>query len=124
MKKILEFIIPVEIVSTVNKKMVNIYMENRRRQEHRAAASLLMKSAMHKHGFYPEIDEMLTVKFTRISPGTLDDDNLPTAFKSYRDEIAKALGRKNDKNFFNWEYGQAKRGREKCAIVEIWTENN
>ena len=121
-KKILEFIIPVEIVSTVNKKMMNIYMENKRRSDHRETAYFLMSSAMHKHKFYPAIDEPLTIKFIRISPAELDDDNLPTAFKSYRDEIAKTLGRKNDKNFFTWQYEQDKHGKTKCGIVEIWGE--
>lgn len=54
------------------------------------------------------------VKLTRSSRGKLDDDNLPTAFKAIRDEIADILlpglppGRADDSPLIQWVYNQKK----------------
>ena len=73
-----------------------------------------------------EITLPCTVKLTRLSPRTMDDDNLPTSMKYIRDEIAEQLTGKggfyvtraglrksikghadNDKRI-HWEYAQEK----------------
>jgi len=123
MKKVLEFIIPFEIVSAANKKALNFYVDHSKRILDREAGQKLTRSAMHREEFYPAVNEVLTVKLIRISPGKLDDDNLPFAFKGLRDGIADALWRKNDSDYFIWEYDQDKHINDcKCAIVEIWKE--
>jgi hypothetical protein len=49
------------------------------------------------------------VTFTRIAPRRLDEgDNLPSAFKPMRDELARVLGLKNDAGAeVTWAYEQA-----------------
>jgi hypothetical protein len=49
----------------------------------------------------------LVVTLTRLSPGTLDDDNLRPALKSVRDGVADALGLPDDRDpRVEWRYGQ------------------
>lgn len=48
----------------------------------------------------------VVVCLTRVSPGTLDDDNLRASCKAVRDGIADYLGT-NDRNpGIDWQYGQ------------------
>lgn len=54
----------------------------------------------------------IAVRFTRIAPSTLDSDNIATAFKAMRDQIARDLGLKGDgmNDGADWSYGQEKQG--------------
>ena len=69
------------------------------------------------------------VKITRISPRTLDDDNLRGALKWIRDAIADhihpnlAPGRAdNDKNI-TWQYEQ-ERGKPQSIRIEVFQDGN
>ncbi len=104
------------------------------------------KAERHKYqqyllnwGFRPyknSIQLPCIVKLIRLSPRTLDDDNLRTAFKYVRDEISEILipekkkyylskqgravpikGRADDDPRIKWEYDQ-----EKCKIQAIRIE--
>lgn len=59
------------------------------------------------------------VTFTRVAPGTLDDDNLVSAFKACRDEVAALMGR-DDKpgSGVHWRYAQRK-GPPRTYAIEI-----
>lgn len=46
------------------------------------------------------------VTITRVSPGTLDDDNLRGSLKAVRDGIADRLGCDDRDPRIVWEYGQ------------------
>jgi len=46
------------------------------------------------------------VRMTRLSPGSLDDDNLRSALKATRDGIADRLGVDDRDPRVRWEYGQ------------------
>jgi crossover junction endodeoxyribonuclease RusA len=48
------------------------------------------------------------VRFTRHGKRTLDDDNLPTAFKHIRDGVADAIGIDDGSARYTWEYAQVK----------------
>lgn len=61
------------------------------------------------------------VTMTRISPGTLDDDNLRPALKSIRDGIADAFGVKDNDPRIEWRYAQ-ERGKPKAYAVRIRIE--
>jgi len=53
--------------------------------------------------------ERRRIRMIRISPGTLDDDNLRGAFKAIRDGIAKFFGvNDGDQARWQWEYDQEK----------------
>jgi hypothetical protein len=61
-----------------------------------------------------------TVVLTRYAKGTLDDDNLASAFKAVRDATAQWLG-VNDRRLdvVAWEYRQHRAAREPHHLVEI-----
>jgi hypothetical protein len=67
----------------------------------------------------------LTITLTRVGPRRLDDDNLQTAFKPFRDGVADALFGANQKSDdsdprFTWKYAQRKgRPREYAVEIEI-----
>ena len=71
----------------------------------------------------------ITVKLTRVSPGTLDDDNLSTGFKHIRDGITTALRTVtgNEKlddrpgGGIEWEYDQVK-GKYAMLIAISWEQ--
>lgn len=61
-----------------------------------------------------------SVTMTRLSPGTLDDDNLRSAIKAARDGIADALGVKDNDPSVQWKYEQEKCKRGHFGVrVEI-----
>ncbi len=69
----------------------------------RAMAELEIKGRMAMH--FPQ----LLMTWTRQSPANMDDDNLPAASKSIRDEVCKALGFSNDGSvLLKHEYKQEK----------------
>lgn len=65
------------------------------------------------------------VRFTRVSPGHLDEDNLLFSFKSIRDFIADKLipglapGQADGSPKIKWEYYQEKSRKEYAMILEI-----
>lgn len=61
------------------------------------------------------------VTMTRISPGTLDDDNLRPALKPIRDGIADAFGVADNDPRIEWRYAQ-ERGKPKVYAVRIMLE--
>lgn len=52
----------------------------------------------------------LLVQWTRIAPRSLDDDNLRSAFKPLRDELAKHAGMDDRSPRYEWQY-QQERGK-------------
>ena len=50
----------------------------------------------------------LVVTITRIGPRKLDDDNLASACKYVRDQIAKAVGVDDGSDLYTWRYAQRK----------------
>lgn len=60
------------------------------------------------------------VTMVRMSPGTLDDDNLRSALKGTRDGIADALGVQDNDAAVRWRYEQEKSPRGTFGVrVEI-----
>lgn len=66
------------------------------------------------------------VRFTRVSPGHLDEDNLLFSFKSIRDFIADKLipglkpGQADGSPKIKWEYLQEKSHKEYAMILEVF----
>lgn len=57
------------------------------------------------------------VRLTRIGAGTLDTDNLASAFKAIRDGIADALRINDGSSFTRWEYCQTKARRGQFGVT-------
>lgn len=81
---------------------------HRRRKRERAQAALVAPAAALP----------CVVVLTRLSAGTLDDDNLRGALKAVRDGVADKLGVADNDPRVEWRYGQArcKRGEFGVAI--------
>ena len=64
----------------------------------------------------------IVVSLTRISPGTLDDDNLAGGFKHIRDGISDALGIDDcPASGIEWQYWQEKvKGEYAMSIAIAW----
>ena len=61
-------------------------------------------------------DLPVVVTFTRISPRDLDDDNLPSAFKYVRDEIARHYGTHDGTSApITWRYHQRRARADETA---------
>lgn len=58
------------------------------------------------------------VTLTRVAPRALDSDNLASAFKAIRDEVALKLGVNDNDPRVTWSYGQSK-GPAK-VVIDIW----
>lgn len=90
------------------------FERGRRKKEYRRDWRLLTLSLIGRKRIGPPY----RVRFIRISPGVLDDDNLSGAFKPIRDGIADALGVDDSK--INCTYAQEL--GESGARVEIEVE--
>jgi hypothetical protein len=104
--------LPIRTVSEPNVRD-NRWRKASRTKDHRSVVGLALRPQVHGLGF------PLRVMLTRISAGTLDDDNLRGALKACRDGVADALGLESDRDpRVTWFYGQApaKRG---TGAVEI-----
>ena len=60
----------------------------------------------------------IEVTLTRQAPRALDSDNLASAFKASRDEVAARLGVNDNDPRVTWSYGQGK-GPAK-VVIGIW----
>lgn len=58
-----------------------------------------------------------TVRLTRVSPRSLDDDNLRGALKAVRDEVASMLGVDDRDPRVTWAYAQEKGKPSVCVEV-------
>lgn len=64
---------------------------------------LAVRMLLHKSDIPPP---PLVVTLTRIGPKKLDDDNLETAFKYVRDQIAHLVGVDDGSPLYTWGYRQ------------------
>jgi len=87
--------------------------EKRKKQRHAVAYAL----SCHKP--LPSLPVVVTL--TRSGARLLDDDNLAAAFKSVRDEVAKALGCGDSaKDPILWRYAQCKGAYAVAIMIEPW----
>lgn len=109
-----EFEIPIKTVSEANGRE-HWAAKARRVKQHRGAALLMTKRAI-----LSTIGESIAmrVELIRVSPRSLDTDNLTSALKATRDGIADALGIKDNDPRVTWEYGQEK-GKPPCVKVRL-----
>lgn len=82
-----------------------------------ALAMLCERRSLLEHHAQLARGEDLTCVLTRVSPRKLDDDNLATAFKALRDEVAKQLGVDDGGTRVRWVYKQSP--GPACVIIAI-----
>ena len=71
----------------------------------------------------------IEVTLTRIAPRALDSDNLASAFKAIRDEVAKRLWVNDNDPRVTWSYGQGKgslsQGKSYTGVhIGIWARDS
>lgn len=103
----MQILLPIKTVSLTNQRE-HWRVRHRRTQYQREAVALLMPKG---------VPVPCTVKLTRISPGVLDDDNLPASMKSVRDEIAKLSGIDDRDPRVRWEYAQRRAGARRYEVL-------
>ena len=114
--------IPLRIQSVANLRE-HWAAKARRVSLERAAVALVMRTTAEtwewRDLMAAEVGGHSVVTLTRIAPRALDDDNLRSALKSVRDEVADQLGLPNDRDHrVRWEYGQ-ERGKPKQYAVRV-----
>lgn|GEM_PF-3839684 len=110
----IEFVLPVDTKNTSNVREHHQERAKRARGQ-RQATELLWPGWTGP--------ALLVVRLTRVSPRLLDeDDNLPIALKSVRDEVARQLRVDDSSPLVRWRYAQAQ--GEASVLVELsWGED-
>jgi len=89
-----------------------------RAKQERSLALRVMGSELRTSGY--TLTGPITITLTRISAGTLDDDNLQGACKHVRDGIADAFGVPDNDRRITWRYAQEKCKRGAFGVrVEV-----
>jgi hypothetical protein len=68
---------------------------------------------------FPVGAKPMRVTFTRIGARTLDDDNLASAFKAMRDEVASLCGCDDGKGGPEWRYAQEARREQPAVLLQV-----
>jgi hypothetical protein len=92
--------IPIKLPSLANTRSHWRYIANIKKKQ-REAVRLCIKDLV-----VPPLPLLVTI--TRIGPRHLDDDNLASACKYVRDEIAKKVGVDDGSDQYTWRYEQIK----------------
>ena len=88
-----------------------------RAKEQRGVARMMVGSRFHTRD---GLSFPMVVTLTRLSPRTLDGDNLQGALKAVRDGVADALGVDDRASCVTWRYAQEKAPAKKCGVrVEL-----
>lgn len=113
------FIIPVKTVSEINKTSEHWSAKHRRHKAQRLHTWNAFRQAVKVPLILPCV-----ITMTRIAPRRLDDDNLRTALKTIRDQLAAMIvddyrpGRADSDDRIKWQYAQEK-GKPKEYTVKI-----
>lgn len=105
----IEFVIPVKTVNEANGSHGHWRVKASRRKHQRKVAACCVHAKVTIDGppyGYPHLP--VVVIMSRMSAGTLDDDNLRVSLKAIRDGIADAFGLPDNDPRIEWRYGQEK----------------
>ena len=94
----MRFHIPIELPSLANTRLHWRAMDSLKKKQ-KAATKFCM------YGANIPLPPLL-VTITRIGPRKLDDDNLASACKYVRDQIAKVIGVDDGSDLYTWKYQQ------------------
>lgn len=108
--------IPVRAVSVANLREHWATRANRNKKQR----AMVAESLVSLPPYFKNTKQVINVTFTRHGKRKLDDDNLSSAFKAMRDEVAKQINRDdNTESKVNWIYKQQP---SKIYFVEIEIE--
>jgi hypothetical protein len=120
-------LIPVKTVSEANTRGHWSQRAKRAKEQRQAAYLRCYMASMSAAGggVHPRTlpylfgRKRIVIDLTRVSPGTLDDDNLRSALKATRDGIADALGLDDRDKALTWTYQQrrGKKGQYEVHVV-------
>lgn len=107
------FKVPLEIASGPNRRELPGQRAARVAKEREEFVGAWGRAGQPKPPAWPAL-----VIFERHSARPIDDDNLPTAFKALRDELAERWGYKSDSRRapILWRYSQVKSPEPKVAV--------
>lgn len=94
--------LPIKTVSEANSRE-HWRVKNRRKRAQQAEVNVEWKRAVKRKVTLPCV-----VRLTRVAPNMLDDDNLRSAFKGIRDEVARLVGVDDGSDQIRFEYEQHK----------------
>lgn len=124
------FFVPAKTVSEANTR--SHWSEKAKRTKGlRVSAAVHLMSAVQKHlgrAASPkdlvdaaEEGRGVEILMVRLAPGLLDDDNLGSALKGFRDGIADAFGKDDRDPVLRWKYDQRKAKTYGVEVVIRWT---
>ena len=113
--QVLCVLVPVRIESEANRREHWRRVANRKAGQRFHAAACL--SGTRTRPVPP-----CTITLTRIAPRDLDDDNLASGFKAFRDGVADWLGIDDGDKRLTWRYAQ-RRGKPKEYAAEVKIES-
>ena len=113
--QVLCVLVPVRIESEANRRE-HWRRVAARKSEHRSQARMALAWSLTK--VYPPC----VITLTRIAPRDLDDDNLASGFKAFRDGVADWLGIDDGDKRLTWRYAQ-RRGEPKQYAAEVKIES-
>lgn len=94
----MRFHIPIELPSLANTRMHWREMARLKKKQREATAYCMVGKVIPL--------PPLTITITRIGPRRLDDDNLASACKYVRDQIADIVGLDDGSSMYTWRYNQ------------------
>lgn len=108
-----EFTAPVQTKNESNQRGMGWFGKASRAKKQRTAISALFPKW--------KVAPAVRVTLTRISAGELDDDNLRSALKAVRDEVAACMRIDDGSRLVEWAYAQ-KKGEPKKPAVHVRVE--
>lgn len=113
----MKFHIPTKLPSLANERLHWRRMDHLKRLQRRATLCCMV--GLH----LPPLPLVVTI--TRIGPRKLDDDNLASACKYVRDQIAEVVGEDDGSPLYTWRYVQRVGRSERYGVdVEIVTRGS
>lgn len=135
----IEFEVAIKTVSEANCSEHWTKKAKRRKQQHFFVRQAFNLSSQNMNLSSQNMNFGFTVTLTRLSPRFLDDDNLISAFKGIRDELAECLipessksylthkgtfkaikGRADGDSRIKWCYAQEKRSKQGIRVKIEW----
>ena len=114
----LSLTIPVRVVSEANTRE-HWGKKFARKREQQEALRVAWKKAAKKMS--RPVAVPCVVRFTRIGPQKMDDDNLAGGFKGCRDAVAHEIGIDDGSELIKWEYCQVAVGKRVYSVrVEVY----
>lgn len=103
----IEITLPIKTVNEANGSHGHWRVKASRRKQQRTMSfgmtSMRLPIPCNRDGILPAV-----VTMSRMSAGTLDDDNLRVSLKAIRDGIADAFGIADNDTRISWQYAQEK----------------